>query len=1138
MMLGGLVCLVTPQGAQAAIKQPQRVVQQTAMDIRSPVAQKNILVLHSGMEGFSGYEKIVGGLQEGLLAAGASSADLYFEKLDLMRFQSTGYRQQLTQFFQQKYADKRIDMVIAIQKSALDFVLSESDTSWRRLPILAIYVNAEELSYTLPENVALIPFGERFDLTLSYALRLFPKTRHVVMITGNGSLDQQLLVKARKDFLPWQGKLEFEYLVNGNPSQVMDRVQQLPPHSILMIGSFYRDDKGNSLPSAAVIRDIARRANAPSLGQWDGNLGQGILGGAMIDLKGMGGQAARLVADYFSGRKTLEQMKHELAWPVMPRFDWKAIQYWQGDASALPDDAQFINRPPTLWGQYRDTVLVTAAVVLLLLGLILMLIVMNRRRQQAEAHYRTLFDRAPEAIIISDLDKFSWVSINPRMAELTGYTLEELAVLPYKTLFDCEQPDGHPWDPEHARANGRRALAGEEVIVERALRHRDGRTVICEVRITAVPDPRRQLVRVSHIDITRRKQMEHDLQIKTQELEFERTWLKMLLDTIPNPVWLRSNEGVYLECNQAFCVTFDKRREEVLGKRIAEFHAKEDAASLQQLDREVIDSGQPKIMEESVIAAKGTRTYISIRVRMSLPDGTLIGVLGTAHDITEIRATEHELAHYRNHLESLVEERTQALNAAMRAAETANQAKSIFLSNMSHELRTPLNAVIGFSRLLVKSPHLDEKERKNLEIINRSGNHLLTLINDVLELSKIEAGHVVLMESATDIGKLAQEVADMLRPRAEQNGLQLHLELSALPASVNTDPLKLRQVLINLLGNAIKFTQQGYVSLSVRGHGQEGNDALVKFEVCDTGIGIAVADQQRIFEPFEQLVTHATSAGTGLGLSITRQYLNMLGGELSLVSAPGEGACFSFLLRLPTFSAFSASLKGTESEPVATSFSNTPAPHILVAEDNADARELLRQLLEPLGCRVVTVVDGAAAVAQVERSLPDLIIMDWRMPVMDGLEATRQIRQRPLTTQPKILMLTASAFEDDRRTAAEAGVDEYLRKPLEDTVLFAAIEQLLHIRLPRETQGVSIAAAIRSPRDDTVITEDAVSWFTLTAKQRQALREAVEELNRTKLNLALADVETTQPALARAIGEMADRFRYKELWEKLETLNR
>ncbi len=530
-----------------------------------------------------------------------------------------------------------------------------------------------------------------------------------------------------------------------------------------------------------------------------------------------------------------------------------------------------------------------------------------------------------------------------------------------------------------------------------------------------------------------------------------------------------------------------------------------------------------------VVYADGQTTFSADEAQLlhELTDSLAFGIVAQRTNAAH-RHSEQELANYRDHLEQLVYERTQALAAALTQANTANRAKSAFLSNMSHELRTPLNAVIGFSRLMTRSAHLDAGEKKNLEIINRSGNHLLTLINDVLELSKIEAGQVALTETSSDIAELAWEVIDMLRPRAEQGGLTLTLDLQALPATVRVDTIKLRQILINLLGNAIKFTHQGSVSLIIHASPAAVGRVNITFKACDTGIGIAEQDRQKIFEPFVQMVTHATTSGTGLGLAITRQYLQMLGSGLEIDSTPGVGSCFHFTLQLPVVEA-GASPPGVH--PARTGLA--PASRgrrILIVEDNADARQLLVQLLAPLGFATAEAMDGASAITQTGQFQPELIVMDWRMPGMDGLEATRHIRTLPLNVQPKILMLSASAFAEEREVAFIAGIDDFLCKPLQEGQLLDAISRLL--QLPQDPD-MPVPAPSSPPTHDAPL--NASMLAVLSEAQRDALRIAVEELNRVKVNTVLADVATTHPALARQIHHLADRFCYKELWELLAT---
>ena len=274
--------------------------------------------------------------------------------------------------------------------------------------------------------------------------------------------------------------------------------------------------------------------------------------------------------------------------------------------------------------------------------------------------------------------------------------------------------------------------------------------------------------------------------------------------------------------------------------------------------------------------------------------GMPMRLVGSNYDITAHREAELELLRHRHHLEELVAERTGALSVAVSQAQAANRAKSTFLANMSHELRTPLNSVIGFSRLMAASPNMQDDEKRNLAIIHRSGNHLLRLINEILELSKGEAGRLQAQMEVVALAPLLQEVMDMLGMRAEQQGMALRLDCVAVPPAVLLDATRLRQVLLNLMSNAVKFAGGGTVTLTVRGERRDGDQWLLSFAVSDTGIGIAREDQQRVFEPFVQADSAGPKDGTGLGLAISREFVQLMKGELTLESTPGQGATFSF----------------------------------------------------------------------------------------------------------------------------------------------------------------------------------------------------------------------------------------------------
>ena len=492
------------------------------------------------------------------------------------------------------------------------------------------------------------------------------------------------------------------------------------------------------------------------------------------------------------------------------------------------------------------------------------------------------------------------------------------------------------------------------------------------------------------------------------------------------------------------------------------------------------------------------------------------------------RVRFYQILHAReSHLAATVEQLRQqelALIAALNRAEAASRAKSAFVSNMSHELRTPLNAIIGFSELMAKSKTLGETDRKNLEIINRSGDHLLALINDVLEISKIEAGRVELLEGATDVGRLLRDVVELLQARALRAGLALTADIKRLPGALRVDATKLRQVLLNLLGNAINFTRQGSVTLAVAGEPAENGAWRLAVEVRDTGIGIAPEDQKRIFEPFTQIVTHPTSAGTGLGLAITRQYLTMMGSELEVESTPAVGSTFRFVLLLPVLE--EGEMAPDEDGPTPSALDH--GKRILIADDDPDARQLLVQFLSPLGFVLAEAADGIEAVELSASFAPDLVIMDWRMPKLDGLQAAQRIKAQPGEPRPKIVVFSASALEEQRRTAMSAGISDFLRKPVRERELFDVLAAHLGLhfryRQPNETRPAAASAAA----------EAAVGIADLPREVKLALREAVAELNPDKVRAVLARVEGDQPELAGRIGRMSDEFQFEELWDLLQ----
>jgi signal transduction histidine kinase/ActR/RegA family two-component response regulator len=409
--------------------------------------------------------------------------------------------------------------------------------------------------------------------------------------------------------------------------------------------------------------------------------------------------------------------------------------------------------------------------------------------------------------------------------------------------------------------------------------------------------------------------------------------------------------------------------------------------------------------------------------------------------IGALRGREDDLEQHGAQLEAAVRERTAELQAAKERAESANAAKSQFLARMSHELRTPLNAVIGYAQILQMDAGLSERQRAGLDHIRAGGEHLLTLIVDILDLARIEAGRIELYPAPVRLDALLRGVSDIVRLKAEEKGLLFEThQAEGLPSAVMADEKRLRQVLINLLGNAVKFTDAGLVALTLRSAANPpAGRVRLRFEVEDSGVGIAPEALQRLFQPFEQAGdAHRRAAGTGLGLAISRQLVGLMGGDILVRSEPGRGSVFGFELDL---------------EPVAEGDADSPAHgyagrrrRVLVADDVAVNRHVLGELLRRLGFEAHEAADGLEALEQVRVLQPDLVLMDVWMPVMDGLEATASLRRDPATAALPVIMVSANAAPEDRERGLAAGAVAFLAKPVDRAQLVALLTAHLDLR--------------------------------------------------------------------------------------------
>jgi PAS domain S-box-containing protein len=519
--------------------------------------------------------------------------------------------------------------------------------------------------------------------------------------------------------------------------------------------------------------------------------------------------------------------------------------------------------------------------------------------------------------------------------------------------------------------------------------------------------------------------LEHEIQIRQKSgsaLRESEERLRSILDHATTVVYMKDVDLVYVLVNRQFEKVFGVTNEQVQGKTDSEIFPKDLAERLTNRDCNVLESGQPVEVEEQLNVKGKTETYISIKFPLRDSEGNIYAICGLDTNITDRKSFEMEL------------------QKAKIEAEAANSAKTAFIANMSHEIRTPLNAIMGYSQVLQRDTTLTGDHHKALERIDSSGKNLLAIVNDILDISKIEAGRMELHLGDFNLNQIIESMSTLFKLKCEESGLIL--EISTLPEDrchFHGDEEKLKQVLTNLLGNAVKFTDAGTVSLKII---PEENNTY-RFEVEDTGKGISPEAQKTIFEPFKQDTEGIQKGGTGLGLAICRKQLLLMNSDLYLFSKIDAGSCFYFTLHLPPAREKPKSVKKISKKV----FRISAEHHIkaLVADDNSDNRTVLSRLLRNIGVDVIEAENGLVALEKIRKDPPDIIFMDIRMPVMDGREAIAKIVEEFGMERFKIVTITASAMQHDREQFLKLGSHEVVLKPFQANEVFECLKNLLNI---------------------------------------------------------------------------------------------
>ena len=585
------------------------------------------------------------------------------------------------------------------------------------------------------------------------------------------------------------------------------------------------------------------------------------------------------------------------------------------------------------------------------------------------------------------------------------------------------------------------------------------------------------------------------------------TYAQNIVDTVREPLLILDATLRVSSANRAFYQTFHVSPAETEGYLIYELgNGQWDIPDLRTLLEDIVPKSSvfDDFQLEHTFPTIGRRVMLlNARKLQAGQHGELLVL--AMEDVTERRRFEEEVA------------------KAKEAAESANRAKSAFLANMSHEIRTPMNAILGFSQLMLRDRTLDARHGQYLETINRSGEHLLALINDILDMSKIEAGRTTLNLTTFDLPALLDDLEMMFRVRTDGKRLSFTVEsIGDVPRYIVTDINKLRQVFINVLGNAVKFTERGGIGLRVRADRRGATFPCLRFEVQDTGPGISSDEQSKLFRHFEQTKTgQQAGTGTGLGLAISREFVRLMGGDITVSSQVGKGSLFTIHLPLKEGDA-QAVLPTNPHRHVLGLRPGQAECRVLIVDDVEDNRELLAQILGPVGFDIRLVNDGQQAVEAFERWHPHLILMDLRMPVMDGHEAIHRIRALSGGEDVKIIAVTASVIDENRQDVLAGGADDFMGKPFQEAALLQKIHAHLGVQYLYAEEDEAMAR-----QETTELTSESLAG--LPRNLIHLMREAVIGADLDQLLAKIREVEAHDPKTARGLSEMAEHFEYQKL---------
>jgi PAS domain S-box-containing protein len=1033
----------------------------TSVQALSPVP---VFVLHSYSQEYPWTRGQHQGFMQTLAADKARSYDVRVEYLDTKHVAyDAAYAQRTADYLRAKYAGKKPAAIYVSDDNAMTFALDHLQTLFPGTPVFFSGVNDYGIGRRIDRSRITGVF-ENKEIAPNLALmREIAEGNQDIVVVGDASETYRAIATEIRSALTREPGIRASFVAANRLDALLDGLRQARGRFVFLttLGAV-TDADGRTLTLPETLGAIVKAGDFTVISMEDAYLQPGVLGGWVTSGPQQGANAANLLRRHLDGAtlnslEPIEQSPNEYVFDAveLARLDLVLPQ-------RIASRARLVNVPPTFYETNRLLVLgsIYTLLALMVLGLVAAVAVYARknreivatanRLRESEHRFRTLFESSADPVWIIDRNRF--VDCNQAAVAMLRHGDKASVIDKHPAQHSPElQPDG---ERSHDKAERMLAMARSDALNRFEWQHvrADGTRFFAEVTLSAIRLRERQVIYCVWRDITDRKKAEEELRESKERLEAAAS---------------AGIVGIWDWDIPANRLVWDQVMYRLYGLQDGQFGGAYQAwtAALHSDDRVRVEAdiqaalrGEREYAPEfRIVRPDGSVRYLKAASRTSFDEQRRpVRMIGVNYDVTAQKSIEQTL-------ERRVAERTSDLERARQAAETANVAKSAFLANMSHEIRTPLNAITGMA-YMIRSGGLSPRQGEQLRKLEDASNHLLGVLNAILELSKIEAGKFELEDEELRLESIFGHVVSMLHDRAQAKQLRLVLEIPPLPGGLRGDQTRLQQALLNYATNAVKFTAAGTVSLRLVLLEDAAENALLRFEVTDTGIGIEPEALPRLFTAFEQADNTMTRkyGGTGLGLAITRKLAQLMGGDAGAASHPGEGSTFWFTVRLKKGPTGCEIPQAREIPDAAASLRRDFAGRrILLVEDEPINREVIEMLLGDVGLTVKLAGDGAEALERVAAMDFDLILMDVQMPVMDGLEATRRIRLRQSGTRIPILAVTANAFIQDQARCLDAGMDDFIAKPLRPDQLYEKVLRWL-------VRGVSPAAASGGTSGDDV----------------------------------------------------------------------